>query len=461
MFGSISTIFYKREEFLIMFKKALTGFTAVVAVTGSLAAMAPAQAQSILKTMKAADIAKQENSAAQAKIEPAQRALNSANSTANRAKTTYESSKAAETRAKQNYDTAKAAADAAKTVLDNAQRVLQAAQSTLAQATTATQRRTAQDNLNRATNSYNSANDAYGRASRTANNNLQTYQTAVSKAASDFNLYQTAQTAADTALKTLQNAQQTAQKASETVKTTATAAESAWGNWSKTLKVQDRSADKSGFQSIIPMFQQLVQKERVAIPGDKIAAQLLDPNKLFLKQGHDVRVWFLNEGAGYRNQLAYEATKGTRYEKAMIFNDVSCDSNKNRCELGEKDGVLDIGDFVDLGRFEANSQFNFLIKADGASAKPKNGDIYGGDAALNPDGLQHLMAWQVGNYLMLGFEDLRGGGDKDYNDVMFIVDFGKGNLKTTAVPEPGTMAALLGVTGAGMWMRRRKKQASA
>lgn len=40
---------------------------------------------------------------------------------------------------------------------------------------------------------------------------------------------------------------------------------------------------------------------------------------------------------------------------------------------------------------------------------------------------------------------------------MFAVDFGKVNLKTTAVPEPGTMAALLGVTGASMWLRRRRQ----
>ncbi len=70
------------------------------------------------------------------------------------------------------------------------------------------------------------------------------------------------------------------------------------------------------------------------------------------------------------------------------------------------------------------------------------------------------MAYSVGDYLLLGFEDIIGGGDLDFNDAVFVVDFGKGNL-TQAVPEPGTMAALLGVTGAGVWMRRRKKQASA
>jgi PEP-CTERM motif len=48
-----------------------------------------------------------------------------------------------------------------------------------------------------------------------------------------------------------------------------------------------------------------------------------------------------------------------------------------------------------------------------------------------------------------------------YN-VMLVADFGKDNLKTSAVPEPGTMPALLGATGAVAWLRnRRKKQAAA
>jgi hypothetical protein len=46
-------------------------------------------------------------------------------------------------------------------------------------------------------------------------------------------------------------------------------------------------------------------------------------------------------------------------------------------------------------------------------------------AALNPDGLQHAISGlsASGNKLIFGFEDLFGGGDRDYQDVLFSIDF--------------------------------------
>jgi hypothetical protein len=228
-------------------------------------------------------------------------------------------------------------------------------------------------------------------------------------------------------------------------------AQSAWGNWTKTHTVQDKSTDKSGFQSIINEFQQFVQKERLELKD--VGAKKLDPAKLFLQHDHNVRVWFINEGAGYRNQLAYEATKKTEYDKGMIFSDVSCTFG---CELGNgSSGVLDIGDYVDLGRVNGGARLNFLLKGNGAN--DANGHIYGADARLNPDKFEHMVAYEYKGYLLMGIEDLWMGGDKDYNDTVFVVDFGKGNLKTTEVPEPSAAIALLGVTGAGMMVRRRRK----
>ena len=207
---------------------------------------------------------------------------------------------------------------------------------------------------------------------------------------------------------------------------------------------------------MLPQLQALIQPERVAISADKIQAQKLDFSQLFLKQSHNVRVWFLDEGAGYRNQLAYEAIRGQQYDNGMIFEDVSCLSTRNKCSLGNSDGVLDIGDFVDLGRFQAGTQLNFLIKADGY--KNPNGSIYGSDSLLNPDKLQHLMAWQVGDYLLMGFEDLYNGGDKDYNDVMFVVDFGKDNFKTSSVPEPSATSAMLVLGAVSVLKLRNRRQ---
>ncbi|MBW4601749.1 MAG: DUF4114 domain-containing protein [Calothrix sp. FI2-JRJ7] len=232
----------------------------------------------------------------------------------------------------------------------------------------------------------------------------------------------------------------------------------------KNHEVKDRSTDTSGFQALIPQFQTYVQKERLAISAEKQKAQALDPTKLFMKFDHNVRVWFLNEGAGYKNQLGYQTVKdGQETSKGQIFNNISCDisgGKNSACQLGNNgDGVLDIGDYVDIGKVKAGTQLNFLLRSDGFNGGQTV--LGGADPSQNIDKLQHMMAYQVGDYLLMGFEDIIGGGDLDFNDVVFVVDFGKGNLTNQAVPEPGTMAALLGVTGASMWMRRRKKQASA
>ncbi len=244
----------------------------------------------------------------------------------------------------------------------------------------------------------------------------------------------------------------------------------AWGNWDKKSEIQDKSTDKSGFQSLINELQQkFVQKERFELkdPG----AQKLDLNLLKLKGDHDVRVWFLNEGAGFRNQLAYEASYKSNYEKGLIFDDVSCytaNGANKACQLGNLDkGVLDIGDYANLGEFKRGSSFNFLLKGNGANNS--FGHIYGANAAENPDGLDHLVAYMYKGYMVMGFEDLFGakgatGGknqssDRDFNDTVFVVDFGKDNTVSSAkdIPEPSGTVALLGITGASLMLRRRKK----
>ncbi|ARV62124.1 PEP-CTERM sorting domain-containing protein [Nostocales cyanobacterium HT-58-2] len=246
--------------------------------------------------------------------------------------------------------------------------------------------------------------------------------------------------------------------------TPASAATFTWENLTQTYEVKDKSTDASGFQSLIPQFQQYVQQERIAIPDNKL--NKLDPSKLSLKYDNNIRVWFLNEGAGYKDQLAYEAIKGSDYQKGLLFNNISCNSSNSACQLGEDDGVLDVGDYVDLGKISGGTQLNFFLKADGFNNP--NGNVYGADATQNPDKLDHLVAYEVDGYLLLGFEDLYGpegstaGGngellpaDRDFNDVVFLIDFGKDNIAT--VPEPASAIALLGVGAAGLVTLRRRR----
>ncbi|OCQ89421.1 hypothetical protein BCD64_27105 [Nostoc sp. MBR 210] len=391
----------------------------------------------------------------------AAKVLTSAEQTFQKADTEFIAAKAA-------YDAANKTLTDTKTVYDAATKALADANTILSSATPA-QRSAAQKAVTDATKAFNSANTKLNDATKTFNSANTKLNDATSKRGTAEQArnqasqqLQTVTENADKQVKDAEDARNQAKlEADNAAKYSVEAQEAAKkaSDWStmKRLTVKDRSEDQS-FLSILPQFQALVQKEGVAIPADKVKAQKVDFSQLFLKQKHNVRVWFLNEGAAYKNQLAYESIRGDKYDNGMIFENVSCNSTKNKCEKGEKDGVLDIGDFVDVGSFKAGTQLNFLLKADGYSAKPQNGDIYGADPTLNPDGLQHLMGWKIGNYLMMGFEDLRNGGDKDYNDTIFVVDFGKDNLKASAVPEPSATLPILGLGALGMLKLRRRRR---
>jgi len=80
----------------------------------------------------------------------------------------------------------------------------------------------------------------------------------------------------------------------------------------------------------------------------------------------------------------------------------------------------------------------FLIRPDNGSTA-----FFTGPASRNPDGTHHANVADAGSGAYdVGFEDLYGGGDQDFNDAIFRVSDGA----TANVPEPGTMALL----GAGL-----------
>lgn len=232
-----------------------------------------------------------------------------------------------------------------------------------------------------------------------------------------------------------------------------------WNNaWTQpTIK----SKAQTGFDDA--PFQKFVQAERVQLPG---AGQFqLDPSKLFLKYDHEVKVHFINEGAGYRNQLAFEST-GKTNASGLVFKDISSAES-----VGNWGGdALDLGDSVSLGTIAGGSQLDFWLKANGYSG---GSNIFSTKTESNLDKLQHVVAYAYNNYIVMGFEDLYGAlgasgrdaatgkynerSDRDFNDVVMVVDIGEANVKElTGVPEPGTVLALLGVGAVGaLGLRRR------
>ncbi len=233
--------------------------------------------------------------------------------------------------------------------------------------------------------------------------------------------------------------------------------------WSSSWK-QPTIYSKSAVGFDDTLYQKYVQKERVEIPDS--GQFLLDPSMLKLKFSHNVSVSFINEGAGYRNQLAYTST-GTTKASDLIFNDISC---SGRGCIGDWGGnALKLGDTVKLGEVKGGSQLDFWLRADGLN-RGNNANIFGTQTASNADKLQHTVAYAVGkSHILLGFEDLYGakgavGGknensDRDFNDVVVVVDVGEKNLrvlKGEKVPEPSIALSLLGLGAVGMIARRRQ-----
>jgi hypothetical protein len=219
-------------------------------------------------------------------------------------------------------------------------------------------------------------------------------------------------------------------------------------------------------------YQQYVQQERVEIPNS--GQHILDPSKLFLKYDYNVTASFINEGAGFRNQLAFTSTGATN-TAGMVFNDISCSNAPGSgCMLGSSQGTLKLGDSVKMGTIKGGSQLDFFLRADGFN-QGNNANIFGTKTAMNADGLQHVVAYALNKrYLLLGFEDLYGakgatggknqGSDRDFNDAVIVVDIGEKNFRDLTgqkVPEPSVTLSLMGLGAAGLFLRRRRQNKAA
>ncbi|QLE44205.1 DUF4114 domain-containing protein [Nostoc sp. C052] len=248
---------------------------------------------------------------------------------------------------------------------------------------------------------------------------------------------------------------------------TASAADFSWNSsWTQPTVY---SKSQTGFNDA--PFQQFVQAESVALPNS--GQFKLDPSKLNLKYDHDVSVYFINEGAGYRNQLAFDAA-GTTNKSGLLFNDISCEGDG--CVGGWGGNALKLGDGVNIGNITAGSQLDFWLRADGLN-RGTSANIFGTNTASNADGLQHAVAYAYNNYILLAFEDLYGdlyasgvdsktgkwneGSDRDFNDVVVVLDIGEANVKAligASVPEPSVTLSIFAVGAVGMFGLRRRRQ---
>jgi hypothetical protein len=170
--------------------------------------------------------------------------------------------------------------------------------------------------------------------------------------------------------------------------------------------------------------------------------------------GGDVTATFLGHTAGFTNDLylfdagdlstplAVTATVGPLGPGLIFTNQTSAP-----------------GSSVNLGSFAAGTELVFAIYV-----RNTQQTYFMGPGSRNPDGIFHAavdngLAPQFPSYgtvppgsIAIGFEDLFGGGDLDYDDLGFAFS----SVRRTATPEPATLSLLaLGLAAGGI---RRLRQ---
>ncbi len=135
----------------------------------------------------------------------------------------------------------------------------------------------------------------------------------------------------------------------------------------------------------------------------------------------NVDMYFVGQSADYDNVVS------------VVFSDTGLASGS----LNNHQSTF--GQLVSLGSHDSGS---FVIFSD---LVLNTGNAWFSSSSMNSDGINHIFQSPFvlpdgTNALMIGFEDLKGGGDKDFNDVMYIVT----NVDVIpAVPEPWTYLMLL------------------
>lgn len=137
-------------------------------------------------------------------------------------------------------------------------------------------------------------------------------------------------------------------------------------------------------------------------------------SSLFVASAGEVVVTFLSKSAAYSDDIFLEGSS------TKIFNNQTATA----------------GQQYSLGSFQAGTELVFRLFVNNTGYS-----FYNGKAENNPDNKLHAAYKKSGHDSMIvGFEDIFKGGDKDYNDVVFSVS----NVTIRPpVPEPDVYALML------------------
>lgn len=169
--------------------------------------------------------------------------------------------------------------------------------------------------------------------------------------------------------------------------------------------------------------QELIDTIHKTFPeGDDINPEFISPDKdtnIHLLEAAELSVTFVHEGAGYRNSFGYFTYELDESENVVNMSELNY--IYNNASLLHSGGDLLVGDTVDLGLFPADTRIGWFLGADEFRGGTKK--FYSHDFMNEDNQLKHTCAVFDLDFqsILYGFEDTWGGGDRDYNDLMWYV----------------------------------------
>jgi hypothetical protein len=197
---------------------------------------------------------------------------------------------------------------------------------------------------------------------------------------------------------------------------------------SKTYLAASDSAS-SAFQALEPTYMNLILtnlKEGVAFTGAGL--NQLDPTRLYFWFDYTPRCYFIYGYAAYIDGFGVTIANVSAPTSSQVTGtNLTCMSDVHWNGSTSRTSTYPVlpGDFIQLPPVSAGQQLAFMCYSNESSnGAPAN--VWYNGASNNSDGFQHMIAFFPDNsqFIIIGFEDYPGGGDKDCNDVMFVVDIG-------------------------------------
>ncbi len=162
---------------------------------------------------------------------------------------------------------------------------------------------------------------------------------------------------------------------------------------------------------------------------DMLPAMFTAEANLHLTQRTTISLTFLDEAAGYHNEIGYLEfdDQGQLISQTTVFGDYS---------KANGGGTLTAGDTIDIGTFEAGTNVGFYLIPNGNSGRSAHTTL----DSLNP-GQENYTGYyfdETSGYGILGFEDLvnKNTWGLGYNDALV-------GISTSVVPEPATIGLLI------------------